>query len=276
MIKRGLTFVLKTIAVASRNMAVMKIQGKRQKATPDRRVSASIAGWVWVQRKFIHVALAIVLILIGSQIGIAQSFDIFSSTIAPDAFVLGPPKGDGPVKIQASFDLHDINLINDEEQVFEFTGIVVLKWRDPRQAFDPVQTGVAEKVLQGHYQFNELSPRWFPQLVLVNEADPLELSGVVLRLQSDGTSTLTMMLNATAKVDLDLRRFPFDRHRVEMIFEVLGFDATEVVMQVAGDHTTLSTNHILVPQWSVERATLSTRQRQVSSAGLRGVASSLP
>jgi hypothetical protein len=205
----------------------------------------------------------------------AQSVDGFSGAVAPDSFVLGPPNGSGPVAIEASIELHDIDLINDEDQVFEFTGTTVLKWRDPRQAFDPVKAGVDEKVFQGDYQFNELSPSWFPQVVLVNEAEPLETSGVALRVRSDGTSTLTMKLNAAAKVDLDLRRFPFDRHRVEMIFEVLGFDASEVVMQVAEDHATLPAEHIRVPQWSVEGATLSTRERQVSSAGPGGVASSL-
>jgi Neurotransmitter-gated ion-channel ligand binding domain len=255
---------------------MMRIQGERQEATTERRAPASTCPIVGsVPRKFMYAALMIVVALIGSKIAIAQSVDGFSRTVAPDSFVLGPPTGDGPVGVQASFDLHDINLINDEDQIFEFTGIVVLKWRDPRQAFDPVQAGVEEKVFQGNYQFNELSPGWFPQVVLVNEAEPLELSGVVLRLKPDGTSTLTMMLNAAAKVDLDLRRFPFDRHRVEMIFEVLGFDASEVVMQVAAGHATLSTGHIRVPQWSVEGSTLSTRERQVSSAGLRGVASSL-
>ncbi len=255
---------------------MMRIQGERQEATIERRAPAStcpIAGSV--PRKSIYAALMIVVALMGSQIAMAQSVDGSSGAVAPDSFVLGPPKGGGPVAIQASFELHDINLINDEDQVFEFTCIAVLRWRDPRQAFDPAHAGVDEKVFQGNYHFDELSPGWFPQVVLVNEAEPLESSGVVLRLQSDGTSTLTMMLNAAAKVDLDLRRFPFDRHRVEVIFEVLGFDASEVVMQVAEDHATLSTDHIRVPQWSVEGATLSTRERQASSAGHRGVASSL-
>jgi hypothetical protein len=257
-------------------MVMMRIQSERQEATTERRAPAPtcpIAGSVL--RKFMYAVLMIVVALMGPQTATARSVDGVSGTVAPDPFVLGQPKGSGPVAIQASFELLDINLINDADQVFEFTGIAVLKWHDPRQAFDPVQAGVDEKVFQGDYQFNELSPGWFPQVVLVNEAEPPESSGVVLRVQPDGTSTLTMMLNADAKVDLDLRRFPFDRHRVEMIFEVLGFDASEVVMQVAEGHETLATDHIRVPQWLVEGATLSTRERQASSAGPRGVASSL-
>lgn len=198
-----------------------------------------------------------------------------SPVAAPAAFVLGPPKGNGPVAVQAKLELHDINLINDEDQVFEFTGILVLTWDDPRQAFDPIQTGVDEKVFQGSYQFDEVSPAWYPQVVLVNEAEPLDTSRVVLRLRPDGTSTLTTMLNAAAKVDLDLTRFPFDRHRVEMTFEVPGFDSSEVVLQLTEDDAEPPIDHIVVPQWSVKRAALSVRERRAYSAGRKKLASSL-
>ena len=50
-------------------------------------------------------------------------------TAAP--FVLGPPTDGGPVLVRASFLLRDINEIDDE-------------------------AGVAEKVYQGGYQFNEV------------------------------------------------------------------------------------------------------------------------
>jgi hypothetical protein len=44
---------------------------------------------------------------------------------------------------------------------------------------------VNEKVYQGDYQFNEISPGWFPQMVLVNSAGSYESQGVVLRVQPD-------------------------------------------------------------------------------------------
>ena len=47
---------------------------------------------------------------------------------------------------------------------------MTLTWRDARQAFDPAVAGVEEKVFQGAYQFNEIWPGWYPQVILVNES----------------------------------------------------------------------------------------------------------
>ena len=62
--------------------------------------------------------------------------------------------------------------------------------------------GVDEKIYQGVYQFNEISPAWFPQVVLVNESGLFDKHGVILRIQPDGTSTLVETVNAAAEADL--------------------------------------------------------------------------
>ena len=80
------------------------------------------------------------------------------SAAKSEPFVLGPPNGDGPVVVRASFEVRDINDIDDEAETFEFGGVLKLTWHDERQAFDPVEAGVDEKIYQGGYQFNELPP----------------------------------------------------------------------------------------------------------------------
>jgi len=115
-----------------------------------------------------------------------------------EPFLLGPPKDDGPVVVRASFQVRDINDIDDEAETFEFGGVLKLTWHDERQAFDPAEAGVAEKIYQGAYQFNELSPAWYPQVVLVNESGLFEKHGVILRVQPDGTLTLVETVNAAA------------------------------------------------------------------------------
>src|SRR5665648_35169 len=123
------------------------------------------------------------------------------------ALVLGPPKDGGPVVVRASFEFHDIDEISEEKETFEFTGVLTLRWHDERQAFDPAVVGVGEKIYQGDYQFNELSPSWFPQVVLVNSSDSIEQQGVVLRVLPDGTQTLKAKLTAVAKTEFNLRRY---------------------------------------------------------------------
>jgi hypothetical protein len=194
-------------------------------------------------------------------------------TASSEPFLLAPPKEAGPVVVRARFDVYDVNEINDEMETFEFTGVLTLKWNDPRQAFDPAVAGVDEKVFQGGYQFNEVSTGWYPQLVLVNESGLYQKSGVVLRVQPDGTSTLVETLNAAAESEFSMRRFPFDGHRLEAIFEVLGFDRDEVLLQVEPDAANTLSSEVQIPQWSITGVSVSVQDRSAPYAGHQGVSS---
>ena len=196
-----------------------------------------------------------------------------SPSAAGEPFLTGPPKKAGPVVVRASFHLRDINDIDDEAETFEFGGVLTLKWHDERQAFDPTELGVDEKVYLGAYQFNEVFTGWFPQVVLVNESGLYEKHGVVLRVQPDGTLTLVENLDAAAEADLSLRRYPFDGQRLDAIFEVLGFDESEVVLQSESEARSPSDDLIRLPQWRLEGIRTSTRDRQAPYAGRAGVAS---
>ena len=188
-------------------------------------------------------------------------------------FLLGPPPADGPVTVRASFQLHDINEINDEKETFEFTGVLTLRWHDPRSAFDPVAADVNEQIYQGDYQYNEISPGWFPQEVLVNEAGSYEKGGVLLRILPDGTSTLVQTINAIAKAELNMRRFPFDEHRLQAVFEVLGFDCEEVVFEIESTGSSALDATVRIPQWTLKSVSSSIGQRRAPYAGRLGVSS---
>jgi hypothetical protein len=42
------------------------------------------------------------------------------------------PQEKGPVEVTVSFELRDINNINDEDETVEFTGVLKTSWHDPR------------------------------------------------------------------------------------------------------------------------------------------------
>ncbi len=207
--------------------------------------------------------------LVGAQ-PLAQPNTQPSQAATSDYPLLTPPEDDGPVVVQVSFEIQDIDEINEENETFEFTGVLTLKWHDNRQVFDPTVVGAKEKIYQGDYQFNELSPSWFPQIVLVNSSGPFEQQGVVLRALPDGTQILISKISAVAKTELNLRRFPFDRQRLQAVFEVLGFDHSEVVLQVEEETTV---NALWVPQWTITGTGMSAQDRAASYAGRRGIAS---
>src|SRR5262245_14487223 len=165
--------------------------------------------------------------------------------------LLAPPNAAGAAVVRPRFVLHNINAIHDASETFEFSGVLTLTWRDPRQAFDPAVVGVDEKIFQGNYQVDELTTGWTPQIVLVNESGLYQKSGVVLRIRPDGTSTLSQTLNAAAKSAVNMRRFPFDAHRLEAVFDVLGFDKGEILMQVESNRNESAIGQLEVPHWRV-------------------------
>lgn len=190
----------------------------------------------------------------------------------PALFSLPTPFRDGgPVVVQVEFDLQDLNEIDDGAETFEFSGVLVLEWRDERQAFDPTTEGVSEKLYQGAYQFNEVFTGWFPEVVLVNESGLYETHGILLRVRPDGSLRLVQTVNAAAKTDLNLRTFPFDTQRLEAVFEVLGFDESEVMLELAAASRGVAA--LRVPQWNISRVGTSVRSHRAPHAGKLGMAS---
>lgn len=185
--------------------------------------------------------------------------------------LLDLPNGTRPVKVHAEFHLLDIQKINDEEETFAFSGVLTLIWRDGRQRFDPVAEGVEEMIYNGSYQFNELAPAWYPQAVLTNASEVQEMQGVLLRVRPDGTSRLVQTVNAVARSELHLRRYPFDRQRLEAVFEILGFDDSEVAIE--SGKASVNRSRIVVPQWDFIDIESSTRLVTTPYAGAKGSSS---
>lgn len=179
---------------------------------------------------------------------------------------LTPPPGASPVVVTVRFMLRDINEVDDDAETLGLTGVLVLTWRDPRQSFDPKAAGVAEKVYQGSYQFNELSPAWYPQVVLANESGMYQKDGVVLRIRPDGTSTLIETVDAIVEAKFNLRRLPFDVQALEAAFEIVGFHDGEVRLE-AGDVRERRAQDLLIPQWKLRGTRVSSRSRAAPELG---------
>ena len=226
----------------------------------------------------VRAIVSSVLMAVGGMLAVAGVSSIAAGPAAAEPALLDlptPPGNGGPVVVRAGFDLRDINEIDDEAETFEFEGVLTLEWRDERQAFDPGTEGVDEKLYQGAFQFNEVFTGWFPQVVLVNESGLYENYGVLLRVRPDGSLKLVQTVNAAAEADLDLRAYPFDRQQLEAVFEVLGFDESEVVFEALGTASTFAVDvaAVRLPQWSLVGFATSIRSHAESHAGRLGVAS---
>ena len=185
------------------------------------------------------------------------------------------PEADGPVRVSTSFQFQEITEIDDLAETIQFVGILRLVWKDERQAFDPDRTGLKELVFQGAYQFNELSPAWYPEVVLANASGLFEPHGVVLRIKPDGTSVLTTVIHAVAEVDLNMRRYPFDRQKLHLFFQPVGFGAEEVALVADTNTTTEAWKNIKLSQWQLEEVKTFSADEQVAKYDSSGEPSTL-
>ena len=172
-------------------------------------------------------------------------------------FLLGPPHTGTPVPVSVGFFLSDVTDVNEERQMFEFEGRLTLQWKDERQAFDSEQLGVSERIYQGNFQFSEVFDGWWPQLVLANESGQYDRQGVLLRIQPDGSMTYVEQLDAVVKTPMDLHHFPFDKQGFEIIFKVLGFDRSEVVIQPDLANTGFRAQGLNMAQWAFNELDIS-------------------
>jgi hypothetical protein len=168
----------------------------------------------------------------------------------------GPPVDGGPVVVDIGFLLSNINAINEEDETYDFEGVLSLHWQDSRLAFDPSETGYDQLYYQGSYQFSEVFNGWWPQVFLANEAGRFDREGVMLRVTPDGSVYYTEEIDAIAKSPLKLARYPFDQQRLVAIFEVLGFDKSQVILRTNPARSGIwedEFHHVQVPQWHAPR-----------------------
>lgn len=207
----------------------------------------------------------------GNTLGLVSTESESATThMQSSKFISALPQENGPVEVTVSFDLRDIDQIDDGAETFEFTGVMKLSWHDPRQAFNPATEGTTEKIYQGSFQFNEVFSGWYPQLILVNESGLYEKHGVLLRVGSNGSLSLFETVNAVAKINLNLRRYPIDKQRLEAIFHILGFDSKEIVLRLEPDYNDGNLNideSIQIPQWHLNGIKSSTGTRNAPLIG---------
>ncbi len=223
--------------------------------------------------QFAMAARIAVAIICSAQLAAGQPTIEPPRTSATQSALLGPPPADGPVKVHASFQLLSINKIGDEAENVAFSGVLTLVWKDERQSFDPATEGTSEKVFSGAYQFNEVSPGWYPQVTLANAAGQYDSRAVILRVKPDGTNTLSEQIDAIAKVNLEMWRFPFDRQQLEFVFRAFGFDAHELVFDASQDSASADSSLTKVPQWKLDGVTASKRTLGAENSNAVGTAS---
>jgi hypothetical protein len=162
-----------------------------------------------MRRGIVLFALAIVLVA-GAMRPAAIRAAQTPTGIATDP-ILQPPFEDGH-PIDVTIGLHVVNLasIDEVSEQFQLDGYMFEQWVDKRLAYTPVG-------LQDQSRNYEKGQIWTPQLEMINASSPRSRDEVSITVSPDGTVRYVERFVVTLSSRFELRRFPFDRQRLEII-----------------------------------------------------------
>jgi len=161
------------------------------------------------------------------------------------------PPGPKPIEVDVFFFLNDISDINEQDETFQLKGNLELTWKDTRLAFDPSDKGSDYLLYQGTFQFLEVYQGWWPQLVAANGVGEIPMQGVSLKIMADGTVTMVQEISAVLKNSMNLRKYPFDSQKLELILEPLSFFSSEVKLISSPEMTDMPRHHLKIAGWDL-------------------------
>jgi hypothetical protein len=162
---------------------------------------------------------------------------------AQDADYLGGiPPGDGPLEVRIGFNLVNITDVGEKEETLDFDGAIYLSWTDPRLAYEPEEYGMSAdwrpgdysrapaRIYQGVFAVREVFEGWRPHVFVPNGIGDREASNLAVAIWPDGRLMYTETFYTKVETPMDLRRFPFDRQRLEIFFQPIVYQRDELVL----------------------------------------------
>lgn len=136
------------------------------------------------------------------------------------------PPGTTPVKVSIGFFLVNLTGVNEKQETFDADIYLLFGWKDER-----LKHGGTEPLFYAEDAARQkLLEIWSPHPEFVNTATP-EITNENLKIAPDGSVELCMGLSSTFRTDLDLRRFPFDRQKLDVRVTSFTYDADKLVFE---------------------------------------------
>jgi hypothetical protein len=141
------------------------------------------------------------------------------------------PPGERPIQVASGFFLTNLSGLAERSKTFDADLYLTFRWHDPRLAFvgNEPQRFLESAVVK------RLKSMWWPELELVNTAEP-HITNRTLQISPDGSVRYEIGVTSNFHVDLDLRRFPFDRQRLEVRVQSFLWRADDMVFVADPEH----------------------------------------
>ena len=188
----------------------------------------------------------------------------FLSLASGDDYKGSIPLNLEPLKVGIGFTLSNITDVNEREETIDFDGALFLKWKDDRLAYDPTSVGygsdhklgdhsqIPRLIYQGDFSVKEVFDGWRPHILLQNGIGDRVQSNISLGIWPDGTVAYGETFSAKAETPMDLRRFPFDRQKLEIYFQVFLYNEDQIVLIPDENLAGTWDQNIGIAQWENE------------------------
>lgn len=176
--------------------------------------------------------------------------DTFDSLdIAAQRDPVAPPRRPNqPVNVELGFYVEQLSEISEADHSFRIEAFVDMIWCDPRLAYSAEEKGEARKVYLEELAHETLRSIWWPDLAIVNAAEPPRLRQEELLVYPDGTVVYEERLVAEIKARLDLSKFPFDTQQLEIEAESFAWPSSDLVLHLEEDKIGFS-EQFNIPSW---------------------------
>ena len=138
------------------------------------------------------------------------------------AQVYAPPQS-GVTTVTVDFFLLNLDSVSEKDETFDADLYLEYEWDDPRLAHN----GGEEQLFADAAVDERLKTMWWPQIEYVNTSEPT-ITNQSLEIFPSGHVKHTVGLTTTFRANLDLRRFPFDRQRLDVRIQSFLYDADRV------------------------------------------------
>lgn len=174
-----------------------------------------------------------------------NSTDILGSVVSPNPA--------GQVIVDLGLHIVELTKVDEVTNTFNIEGFMDLVWCDPRMAYE-VENGeeLSERILLKDKAQALLNEIWWPAVTIANQVNGRNIENQELVILSDGTIEYKEKFSAELEAHYDLKKFPFDRQKLEIEIESFAWHDEVLLFQMNEEKIGFS-NDFEIAEWHIEK-----------------------
>ncbi|HEY9705013.1 MAG TPA: hypothetical protein V6C58_21420, partial [Allocoleopsis sp.] len=158
-----------------------------------------------------------------------------------------PPNSNRAIPVKIGVFIINFAGINEPKETYQIIGYLSASWVDKRLAFDPIKTGKSIKVFQSK---NEI---WHPDIEIFNQSGRSQSDRISIKVEPDGTVTYIESFNTSVSSGLQLKHFPFDKQKLNLIIDSFQYNNTQVVFIADSDKIGINREpFVSLSEWNIQ------------------------